>query len=129
MRKVALSAAIAAAASLTYAADATPGSALPASSACAPGAGDTACTSHPLDANGDGTVSAAELAAFSASSASAPDLSPLRPPQHTGLDFKDAATEPAPPAPAPSDHNRPPPLILALLALAALLVLLRRRPG
>jgi len=126
VRKVLLIAAIAAAASLSHAADATPGVPLSAP-ACTPGTSDTTCAPHPLDANGDGTISPAELAAFSASSASAPDLTPLRPPQHTGLDFKDAATEPSPAAP-PADHNQPPPLILALLALAALVVLLRRRP-
>ncbi len=131
MRKVALIAVVAATASLTYAADAD--STAIAASAVDPACHaatplDTTCASRALDANGDGVVSPAEAAAFASSAASAPDWAPLRPPQHTGLDFKDAATEPQPPAPAPASRNGAPPLILALLALAALVVLLRRKP-
>jgi hypothetical protein len=130
MRKGALIAVVATAASLTCAAETDPAA---ASAAAAVGCHsspplDPACATHPLEASGDGTVPPADAVAFASSAASSPDWTPLRPPQHAGLDFKDAATEPPLPAPLPPDHNGPPPLILALLALAALVILLRRKP-
>ena len=129
MRKVAFIAAIAAAASLTYAADADSSAVAASAVAChSSTTPDLACATRALDANGDGVVSPAEASAFAASAGSAADWTPLRPPQHTGLDFKDAATEPHPAPPVAVDHNGPPSVVLALLALAALVVLLRRKP-
>ena len=87
---------------------------------------DLACTARVVDANGDGAISAAELAGFAAPPVA--DWTPLRPPHGTGLDFKDAATEPAAVLPATLDRNGSRRLIPALLALGALVVLLRRRP-
>jgi hypothetical protein len=81
---------------------------------------DLACTIRVIDANGDGSISAAELASFATSTAPTLDWAP----RSTGLDFKDAAVEPA--ATLEGDSSRR--LIPALFALGALVVLLRRRP-
>ena len=127
MFKVALIAAAMTAASVAQAGDAgahAPGAAVPACHAVQSLEMD--CAVRILDANGDGTVSAAELAAFSAPASSA-DWAPL-PPQRSGLDFKDAATNPDPAMPAPLDRG-PPTILSALLALGAMVLLLRRRPG
>ena len=90
---------------------------------------ELACTMRVIDANGDGTVSAAELASFAAPAPSAIDWTPLHPPHGTGLDFNDAATEPAAMLPATLDSDSPHRLIPALFALGALVILLRRRPN
>jgi len=132
MMKVALlAAAVGIAASAATATNTAPDSAspAPAETACRPGQTlELACALRVADANGDGTVSPAELANLSAPAASAPDWTPLRPPS-TGLDFKDAATDSRSvlPAMVDSEHSRP--LATALLALGALVILLRRRPG
>jgi hypothetical protein len=89
---------------------------------------DLACTMRVIDANGDGTISAGELASFAVPAPSVIDWTPLHPPHSTGLDFKDAAVEPAAMLPATLDSDSPHRLIPALLALGALVVLLRRRP-
>ena len=91
---------------------------------------DLACTLRVIDANGDGTVSAAELASFAAP-ASAPsvvDWTTLHAPHGAGLDFKDAAIEPAATLPAALESDSSHRLIPALFALGALVILLRRRP-
>ena len=87
---------------------------------------DLACTARVIDANGDGAASAPELAGFAAPPVT--DWAPLHPPHGTGLDFKDAATEPAAMLPTTLEHDGSRRLIPALLALGALVVLLRRRP-
>ena len=87
---------------------------------------DLACTVRVIDANGDGAISAAELAGFAAPPVA--DWMPLHPPHGTGLDFKDAATEPAPMLPTTLDRDGSRRLVPALLALGAMVVLLRRRP-
>ena len=89
---------------------------------------DLACTMRVVDANGDGTISAAELASFATSTPAAADWTPLRPPHTTGLDFKEAAVEPAAILSATLDGSSSNRLIPALFALGALIVLLRRRP-
>ena len=101
----------------------SPAGELPCHSAQLP---DLACTTRVVDANGDDATSAAELAGFAAPPVA--DWMPLHPPHGTGLDFKDAATEPAAVLPATLDRNGSRRLIPALLALGALVVLLRRRP-
>jgi hypothetical protein len=60
--------------------------------------------------------------------ASAADWTPLPPSRGAGLDFKDAATEPAPGPPPDTGGDARDRLIPALLALGALVVLLRKRP-
>jgi len=90
---------------------------------------DLACTMRVIDANRDGTVSAAELASFAAPAPSDIDWTPLHPPHGTGLDFNDAAIEPAAMLPATLDSASPHRLIPALFALGALVILLRRRPS
>ena len=85
---------------------------------------DLACTMRVVDANGDGTVSAAELASFTAPTAPVIDLAP----HAAGLSFKEVATESVLPAPATLEPNGPQRLIPALFALGAMVVLLRRRP-
>jgi hypothetical protein len=89
---------------------------------------DLACTMRIVDANGDGTISAAELASFAAPVPPVVDWTPLHSPHGTGLDFKDAAIEPAAMLPATLERDGSSRLIPALLALGALVVLLRRRP-
>ena len=88
---------------------------------------DLGCAMRVADSNGDGTVSAAELAGL-AGSAPAIDWTPLRPPRSTGLDFKDAATDPGSVLPATLERETSHPLIPALFALGAMVVLLRKRP-
>ena len=89
---------------------------------------DLACTMRVIDANGDGAISAAELASFAAPTPLV-DWTPLHPPHGAGLDFKDAATEPAALLPATLENDSPHRLIPALFALGALVILLRRRPN
>jgi hypothetical protein len=89
---------------------------------------DVACTMRIVDANGDGAISGAELAGFAAPAPSLADWTLLHPLHGTGLDFKDAATEPAAMLPATLDSDSPHRLIPALFALGALVILLRRRP-
>ena len=86
------------------------------------------CALRILDANGDGSISASELAGL-AWGTSTPNADwPSLPPQHSSLDFKDAATNPEPAMPATLDHRGPPTILSALLALGALVMLLRKRP-
>jgi hypothetical protein len=87
---------------------------------------DLACTVRIVDANGGGTISAAELASFAAPPVA--DWTPLHPPHGIGLDFNDAATEPVALLPATLEQDGSRRLAPALLALGALMVLLRRRP-
>ena len=87
---------------------------------------DLACPARVIDANGDGAISAPELAGFAAPPVA--DGTPLHPPHGTGLDFKDAATAPTPMLPTTLERDGSRRLIPALLALGALVVLLRRRP-
>ncbi|MEO5689414.1 MAG: EF-hand domain-containing protein [Burkholderiaceae bacterium] len=89
---------------------------------------DLDCALRVIDANGDGTVSAAELASFATPAPPVVDWTPLRPPHSTGLDFKDAATEPASVLHATLDQDDSHRLIPALFALGALVILLRKRP-
>jgi hypothetical protein len=86
------------------------------------------CAMRGIDFNGDGTISPAELVSFPALAPVAIDWTPLRPPRSTGLDFKDAATEPATMLSATRELDARHPLLPALFALGALVVLLRRRP-
>ena len=132
MLKVALIAAAVAAASMAEGGAVEPAAPLPhvvAPPAChALQTVEADCALRILDANGDGTVSAAELAAFATPAPAVPaDWSAL-PPQRSGLDFKDAATNPDPAIPAALDHTGPPTILSALLALGALVMLLRKRP-
>ena len=90
---------------------------------------EMACTLRVIDANGDGVVSAAELASFAATSPPVVDWMPLHAPHGTELDFKDAAIEPAATLPAALESDSSHRLIPALFALGALVVLLRRRPS
>ena len=90
---------------------------------------DLACTVRIVDANGDGTISAAELASFAKAAPPPVDWTPLHPPSSTGLDFKDAAIEPGSILPATLERDSPQRLIPALFALGALVILLRRRPN
>ena len=85
---------------------------------------DLACTKRVIDANGDGTVSAAELASFATPPVPVIDLTS----RAGGLSFKEAATESVPPLPATLERNGSHRLIPALFALGAMVVLLRRRP-
>ncbi len=87
-----------------------------------------ACAPRPLDADGDGTISADELANFSVPSALDADWAPPRPEQDAALDFTSAATQPHSVLLASLDRERPQPLLPALFALGALVILLRRRP-
>ena len=90
---------------------------------------DLACTTRVVDADGnvDGTLSAAELAGLAAPQPPSADWAPLRP-QHSVLDFKDAAAEPAPVLSAKLEHAGSRRLVPALFALGALVILLRGRP-
>lgn len=84
------------------------------------------CDLRVLDTDGNGTVSAAELADFAVPAMTA---TPPQPTPEAGLAFQDAATEPGPVLPAPLAPATPQPLIPALFALGGLVILLRRRPG
>ena len=99
---------------------ATPGAAAPCQTA--------ACAARAADTDGDGTISPAELANLAVAPAPVADWTALHPASATGLDFKDAATEPGPVLPASLDSERSKPLIPALFALGGLVILLRRRP-
>jgi hypothetical protein len=88
---------------------------------------DLACTMRVVDANGEGTLSAAELAGFAAPLPPSLDWAPLHPPR-SGLDFRDAAIEPAPVLSARLEHDDSRRLVPALFALGALVILLRGRP-
>jgi hypothetical protein len=97
--------------------------------ACQPGLSlDFGCAMRAVDTNGDGDISAAELANLAVPSLPFGDWVPLRPGRGTGLDFKDATTEFGSVLPASPEHDSPQPLIPALLALGALVLLLRKRP-
>jgi hypothetical protein len=89
---------------------------------------DLGCAMRVADSSGDGTVSVPELASL-AGPASAVDWSPLHAPRSTGLDFKDAATDPSSMLPATLERDASRPLMPALFALGAMVVLLRRRPA
>ena len=135
MLKVALLAAtvlVAASAAMAVNIDVEPGAAPAAEAPCRSVQSlDLACTVRVVDANGDGSISVAELASFAAPSApSGPvvDWAPLHPPRSTGLDFKDAATDPGSVFPATLEGDSSKRLIPALFALGALVILLRRRP-
>jgi hypothetical protein len=131
MLKVALLVAAAlATASLAIAANAVPVSVpLEVASACTAVLSlELDCAMRSIDFNGDGTISPAELVSFPALAPVAIDWTPLRPPRSTGLDFKDAATEPATMLSATRERDARHPFLPALFALGALVVLLRRRP-
>ena len=82
---------------------------------------DGACL-RAIDADGDGKVSANELANLAA------EPTPLAAPD-AGLAFQDAAAEPGPVLPASFEHGQSQPVVPALFALGGLVILLRRRPG
>jgi hypothetical protein len=88
---------------------------------------DLGCALRIVDANNDGTISAAELASF-ASPAPVVDWTPLHPPRSTGLDFKDAAADPVSVLPATLESDTSRRVVPALFALGALVILLRKRP-
>ena len=88
---------------------------------------DLGCAMRVADSSGDGAVSPPELSSF-AGPAPVIDWTPLHPPRSTGLDFKDAATDPGSVLPATLERDTSHPLIPALFALGAMVVLLRRRP-
>lgn len=90
---------------------------------------ELACTLRAVDADGDGTISAAELANLAEPFQPVVDWTPLHAPRHTGLDFKDAATDAGSVLPAAPERAVPKPLIPALVALGALVILLRGRPN
>jgi hypothetical protein len=132
MFKVALlAAAMAATASTTPTATSPafdPGPAAASDVACRPGQPlDLACSLRvaDADANGDGTVSPAELFALALPTTSSADGAPLH---GTGLDFKDAATDGGSILPGTPDRDHSQPLLPALFALGGLVLLLRRRP-
>ena len=104
-----------------------------AEAACHPGQSfDLGCAVRMADADGDGTISAIELAALAVPLAPVTpivDWTPLHPAHGTGLDFKDAAIETGSVLPVSTEADRPQRLLMpTMLALAALVVLLRRRP-
>ena len=129
MFKVALLAAAMAAAASTPTSTSPafdPGPAGAGDVACRPGqALDLACSLRVADANGDGTVSPAELFALAVPPPSLVEVAPLH---GTGLDFKDAATEGGSILRGTPDRDRSQPLVPALFALGGLVLLLRRRP-
>lgn len=103
-----------------------PGPAAASDVACRPGQPlDLACSLRIADADGDGTLSPAELFALALPPTSTADGVPLR---GTGLDFKDAATDGGSILPGTPDRDRSKPLMPALFALGGLVLLLRRRP-
>ena len=93
---------------------------------------DLGCAVRAVDTDGDGTISAAELANLVVPPvpiAPIVDWTPLHAAHGTGLDFKDAAIEPGSVLPASTEPDSPQRLLVpTMLALAALVVLLRRRP-
>jgi hypothetical protein len=96
--------------------------------ACHPGpAAALACATRGADADGDGVISAAELANFTAPAPLA-DATSLHSGQGAGLDFKEAAIESAGTLRSSLDREHPQPLIPALVSIGALMILLRRRP-
>ena len=104
-----------------------------AEASCHPGQSfDLGCAVRVADADGDGTLSATELAALAVPLAPVVpivDWTPLHPAHATGLDFKDAAIEPGSVLPVPTEADGPQRLLIpTVLALAALVVLLCRRP-
>jgi hypothetical protein len=93
---------------------------------------DLGCAMRAVDADGDGTISAIELANLAVPLVPATpivDWTPLHSTHGTSLDFKDAAIEPGTVLPTAAEHELPQPLIPALFALGALVILLRRRPS
>ena len=101
-----------------------PASAVTCDSASATDAG---CTLRVLDPGDDSVFSSSDLANL-APAAPAFEWPPLHPSRSTGLDFKDAASDPGSMPHAALGRDTSHPLIPALLALGALVVLLRRRP-
>jgi hypothetical protein len=73
-------------------------------------------------------ASAPELAAIGSAPAASADWAPVPPSRGVGLDFKDAATEPAGTPPPDDSGNARNRVVPALFALGALVVLLRKRP-
>ncbi len=132
MLKVALLATVLLATVSTAAVEAAAGfAATPAASTpCVPGPSSAlTCVTRAVDANGDGAISAAELANLAAPAVPTGDLTSLHPAPEAGLAFREAATEPASVLPASLDHETSHPLIPAVFALGALVILLRRRPS
>jgi hypothetical protein len=130
MFKVAfLAATLAAAASTPMAADFVPAAAPPADDAPCRlvQSRDLACTTRAIDANGDGTLSAAEPAGFAAPASADIDWASPHP-QQTGLDFREAALEATPVLSAARDPDGSHRLVPALFALGGLVILLRGRP-
>ena len=129
MFKVALLAAAMAAAASTPTSTSPafdPGPAAAAEAACAPGQPlELACTLRAADADGDGSVSPAELFALAVPAAPVADWAT---PRGAGLDFKEAATDVGSILRAPVERDRSKSLLPALFALGGLVVLLRRRP-
>jgi len=103
---------------------ATPAAAPP----CRPGPAPTLACALRGDADGDGVISAAELANLAAP-APAADAMSLHAGQGAGLDFKEAAIESGGMLRSSLDREHPQPLIPALMSIAALMILLRRRPS
>ena len=101
-----------------------------ATPACHPGpAAALACTKRGVDADGDGVISAAELANVAVPAPPAVDATSLHAGQGTGLDFKEAAIESGGILRSSLDREHPQPLIPALVSIGALMILLRRRPS
>jgi hypothetical protein len=108
-------------------ADSAAAPAVPAS--CHPGQSlDLGCAMRAVDADGDGSISAAELANLAVPPPPANDWTPLHTTHGTGLDFKDAATEPVSLLHAAPDRDGPRLLVPTLFAIGALVILLRKRP-
>ena len=131
MLKVALlTAAVLVAASTALATNPTPesgASAAPEAPCHAALSPDRACALHSADAGNDAAIASAELSGL-ASPPPVIDWTPLHAAPGSGLDFKDAATEPGSVLPAAPDRDSSHPLIPALLALGAMVILLRKRP-
>jgi hypothetical protein len=99
-----------------------------AAPACHPAPAATlACPMRGVDADGDGVISAAELANLAVPTL-AVDATQLRAGQGAGLDFKEAAIESGGILRSSLDREHPQPLIPALMSIGALMILLRRRP-
>ena len=97
---------------------------------CHPGQSlDLGCAMRAVDADGDGTISATELANLAVPPPPANEWVPLRAAPGTGLDFKDAATEPASVLRAAPDGAPPRLLVSTLVAIGALMILLHKRPA